>query len=95
MSIDNFIKKGILVKQESSKKEIEELFKIVDRDLGDSKAPGISYDWQFGISYNAALKLATILVRSACYRVKGQGHHMNTISLIPYFLGKSKQEYTV
>ncbi len=94
MSIDNFLKRGILVKQASSKEEIEELLKIVERDIKDSKASEVSYDWQFGIAYNAALKLATILVRSAGYRVKGQGHHMNTIALIPDFLGRDKKEYS-
>lgn len=94
MSIDNFLKRGILVKQASSKEGIDELLKIVERDIKDSKASEVSYDWQFGIAYNAALKLATILVRSAGYRVKGQGHHMNTIALIPEFLGKDKKEYS-
>lgn len=94
MSIDNFLKRGILVKQVSSKEEIEELLKIVERDIKDSNASEVSYDWQFGIAYNAALKLATILVRSAGYRVKGQGHHMNTIALIPEFLGRDKKEYS-
>lgn len=73
MSIDNLIKRGILVAQASSKDEIDDLLKIVDRDLQDSKASEVSYDWQFGIAYNAALKLATVLVRFNGYRVKGQG----------------------
>ena len=94
MSIDSFLKRGVLVKQASSKDEIDELLKIVERDLHDSKASEVSYDWQFGIAYNAALKLATILVRSAGFRVNGQGHHMNTIALIPEFLGKDKKEYS-
>lgn len=94
MSIDSFLKRGVLVRQAPSKEEIDDLFKIVERDLNDSKATEVSYDWQFGIAYNAALKLATILVRAAGYRVKGQGHHMNTIALIPDFLGKDKKEYS-
>lgn len=94
MSIDSFLKRGVLIQQESSKEEIEALLKIVERDLHDSKASEVSYDWQFGIAYNAALKLATILVRCAGYRVKGQGHHMNTIALIPEFLGKDKKEFS-
>ncbi len=94
MSINSFLKRGILVKQACSKEEIEDLLKIVERDLHDSKISEVSYDWQFGIAYNAALKLATILVRSAGYRIKGQGHHMNTIALISEFLGKDKKEYS-
>lgn len=94
MSIDSLIKRGILVAQASTKDEIDDLLKIVDRDLQDSKASEVSYDWQFGIAYNAALKLATILVRFNGYRVKGQGHHMNTIALIPDFLGKERRDYS-
>ena len=92
MSIDNFIKIGILVKQDSSEAEIADLLKIVERDLDDSAQTEISDDWQFGIAYNAALKLANILVRSSGYRVKGQGHHMNTIAMISLILGPHKKD---
>jgi hypothetical protein len=92
MSIDNFVKSGMLVKQDSSKDEIDDLLKIVERDLEDSAQTEISDDWQFGIAYNAALKLANVLVRSSGYRVKGQGHHMNTIAMIPLILGAHKKD---
>ncbi len=92
MSIDNFLKNGILVKQDSSKDEIFDLIKIVERDLEDSAQTEISNDWQFGIAYNAALKLANILVRASGYRVKGQGHHMNTIAMISLILGNHKKD---
>ncbi len=92
MSIDNFIKIGALVKETSSKKEIEDLLKIVERDLEDPAQTKISTDWQFGIAYNAALKLAHILVRAQGFRVKGQGHHMYTIALIPLILGASRKD---
>jgi hypothetical protein len=92
MSIDNFIKSGVLIMQESSKDEIADLLKIVERDLEDSAQTEISDDWQFGIAYNAALKLANILVRASGYRVKGQGHHMNTIAMIPLILGSHKKD---
>lgn len=55
MSIDKFINSGILVRQDSSKNEITDLLKIVERDLEDSAQTEISDDWQFGIAYNAAL----------------------------------------
>jgi len=92
MSIDNFIKSGVLIRLDSSKDEIADLLKIVERDLEDSAQTEISDDWQFGIAYNAALKLANILVRASGYRVKGQGHHMNTIAMIPLILGAHKNE---
>ena len=92
MSIDNFINSGVLVKQDSSKDEITDLLKIVERDLEDSSQTEISDDWQFGIAYNAALKLANVLVRASGYRVKGQGHHMNTFAMIPFILGVHKKD---
>lgn len=92
MSIDNFLKTGVLVEQGSSKEEIADLLKIVERDLEDSAQTEISDDWQFGIAYNAALKLANVLVRASGYRVKGQGHHMNTIAMIPLILGPHKKD---
>jgi hypothetical protein len=92
MSIDNFLKNGILVKQDSSRDEISDLIKIVERDFEDSAQTEISNDWQFGIANNAALKLANILVQASGYRVKGQGHHMNTIAMIPLILGNHKKD---
>lgn len=38
------------------------------------------------------MKLANILVRASGYRVKGQGHHMNTIAMIPLILGSHKKD---
>jgi hypothetical protein len=92
MSIDNLLSRGILEKRKSSREEIQDLMNIVNRDIKDSEASEVSYDWQFGIAYNAALKLATILVRGADYRVKGGSHHMNTISMIPLILGKDRED---
>lgn len=92
MSIDELLARGILEKRPSSKEEIQDLFNIVDRDIKDSKAKEVSCDWQFGIAYNAALKLAGVLVRGSGYRVKGGSHHMNTIAMIPLILGDEKRD---
>ncbi len=86
--ISKLLKKGQLVREDKSQQEINELFHIVDRDLRDSQTDELSEDWQFGIAYNAALKLATILIRAHGYRVRGTGFHLNTIQLIPEFLGE-------
>lgn len=40
---------------------------IVERDLVDAEGE-ISADWRFGIAYNAALKLCTILLDASGYR---------------------------
>jgi hypothetical protein len=92
MTIDNLIKIGVLEKEASSQQEINDLFKIVERDLIDSASSTLSFDWQFGIAYNAALKLANILVRKSGYRVKGQGHHMHTFAMITKILGNERKD---
>ena len=92
MTIDEMLKKGTLEKRSSSKKELQDLLNIVNRDLKDSVVQGVSFDWQFGIAYNAGLKLAGILVRGSNYRVKGGSHHMNTIAMIPLVLGEEKRD---
>ena len=44
MNIDNFIQRGILVKQVTSPKEISDLFAIVQRDIQDAKVEHVSLD---------------------------------------------------
>lgn len=96
MTLSEFLKeKGINskdIKQEaSSPSEINDLFMMVERDLKDSEsATNLSVDWQFGIAYNAALKLCSILVRSGGLRISSGPHHMTMFKFMPYFLGEEK-----
>lgn len=88
MTINSLLERGLIERRDFSEKEISDLFDIVERDLDDSKTGDLSLDWKFGIAYNAALKLATILVRGSSLRVKSGSHHMNTIALLPAILGE-------
>lgn len=54
----------------ASRKEIEGLLSIVDRDLKDAREQAISPDWRLGIAYNAALKLCTVLLHASGYRAE-------------------------
>src|SRR5437016_1763906 len=77
----------------TSKKEIENLFKVVERDIKDASIEALSWDRRYATAYNAALQLATIVAFASGYRVKAAvGHHWITLSLIPIFMGKSQQE---
>jgi hypothetical protein len=69
MSLEQWAKNGWLRPHKSSKQEIAGLLGIVDRDLKDAESD-ISSDWKFGIAYNAALKLCTILLHASGYRPK-------------------------
>lgn len=88
MTINSLLERGLIERRDFSEKEISDLFDIVERDLDDSNTGDLSLDWKFGIAYNAALKLATILVRGSSLRVKSGSHHMNTIALLPAILGE-------
>ena len=57
MTLNDWQCNGWLRPHNSSQKEIEGLFSIVDRDLVDANSGELSSDWKFGIAYNAALKL--------------------------------------
>ena len=62
MSLRDWANNGWLRKHSTSKQEIRQLLEIVERDLKDAQQRGVSADWRFGIAYNAALKLCTILM---------------------------------
>lgn len=67
---------------------------IVQRDLQDATDGTISQDWQFGIAYNAALKLCTILLHVSGYRPgKGQSGHNYALRALPYILGPDHQKH--
>ncbi len=86
MSLRNWLENGWLRPHKSSKKEVSDLLRIVDRDLNDA-AGNISADWRFGIAYNAALKLCTILLFAEGYRPEKTLQHYRTIQALPLILG--------
>lgn len=59
MTLQRWAEYGWLRLHASSRQEIADLQAIADRDISDARSGGISTDWQFGIAYNAALKLCT------------------------------------
>ena len=75
----------------TSKKEISNLLAIVDRDLKDATG-SVSPDWQFGIVYNAALKLCTILLRAEGYRPAHSLQHYRTLMAMPLIFGDKRRE---
>lgn len=86
MSLKQWESNGWLKPEPSSRNEIQNLFAIIERDLKDSRE-SVSVDWQFGIAYNAALKLCTVLLRSEGYRTASGNHHYRTIMALPEILG--------
>lgn len=91
MTMKQWQANGWLKVESTSRDEIANLLAMVDRDLKDA-ASSISPDWRFGIAYNAALKLCTILVRAEGYRPDHGLQHYRAIMAMPLALGQSKQD---
>lgn len=91
MTLAQWADNGWLKKYQTSKKEIGSLLLIADRDLKDATQEGISLDWRFGIAYNAALKLCTILLYAEGYRPAPGLQHYRTIASLPLILGEHKK----
>jgi hypothetical protein len=96
MSLPDWAKNGWLRPHKATKEEISNLLEIVERDLKDTSAKGLSDDWKFGIAYNAALKLCTILLHGSGYRPEKNLAHYRTLQSLPLILGdkhKSNADY--
>ena len=78
MSLQQWANNGWLRPHQSSPQEIQDLLAIVSRDLSDAEG-NISADWRFGIAYNAALKLCTILLHASGYRPEKTLQHYRTL----------------
>jgi hypothetical protein len=92
MTLKQWADNGWLRPHRTSPEEIDNLLNMVHRDLADAQEQGISADWRFGIAYNAALKLCTILLYASGYRAERALQHYRTIQAMPLILGKGRKE---
>jgi len=90
MSLKQWQSNGWLKKHKTNRQQILDLLEISDRDITDASTARLSADWQFGIAYNAALKLCTILLYAEGYRPERNLAHYRTLQALPLVLGKSK-----
>lgn len=92
MSLKDWAANGWLRAHKTSRQEIQNLIAIVRRDLTDARAEGISADWRFGIAYNAALKLCTILLYAEGYRPMQNLAHDRTLQALLLILTNDRKE---
>lgn len=92
MNLKDWEENGWIRPHQTSKEEIGNLFNIVKRDLEDAQRKDVSDDWKFGIAYNAALKLCTILLYLSGYRPEKLSAHYRTIRAISVILGPEKED---
>jgi len=90
MNLHDWAENGWLRPHATSKEEIAGLLGIVDRDLADA-GQSISADWKFGIAYNAALRLCTVLLHAEGFRPERTLQHYRTIQALGLILGPDQK----
>ena len=91
MTLKQWQTNGWLKPHATSRQEVGKLFSLVRRDLADARQEAISDDWRFGIAYNAALKLCTILLYAEGYRPAHDLAHYRTLQALPVILGSERK----
>src|SRR4030043_250231 len=86
MSLQNWLENGQIKAHRTSKYEISELFKAIDRDITDSQLKGLSADRRFATAYNAALLEATMALAASGYQAQQEGHHYWSIQSLAFTL---------
>ncbi|MBT3393608.1 MAG: hypothetical protein HN411_00665 [Waddliaceae bacterium] len=95
MDLKTLLDKGILKNHQTSADEIMKMFKMVKRDIGDASLKGLSTDRRFTTAYEAALTLATVILRISGYRTGPMsGHHKNTFAILPELVGSDLEDYS-
>lgn len=92
MSLQRLLSEGRLRRQKTGRAEIKRLLQVVGRDLQDSNVQGLSTDRRFATAYNAALQLATVVLRAEGYRTIGAGHHATVIRALRIIIGSEASE---
>lgn len=91
MSLEDWVNNGWLRRHETSQQEIADLLAIVDRDLVDARG-NISPNWRFGIAYNGALRLCTILPHTSGYHPEKTLQYYRAITAMPMILGAERED---
>jgi hypothetical protein len=90
MSLEQWLRNGWLQPSEPTVAQIQQLLRVVDREISDAQAAGLSADGTFQHAYDAALQLCRIALLASGYRVgKGEGHHKHAIDSLRYTLGRN------
>jgi len=87
MSLSDWERNRWLHPHQTSPNEIRDLMAVVDRDLADSAAEGLSADWRMSIAYNAALQAATMALAVSGFRAARDQHHYRIIQSLRETVG--------
>ena len=95
MSWKQFLTKGEVKVHQTSKQELDNIRRLIARDLADASVVALSADRRFATAYNAALQSATITIAWSGYRVSARaGHHAVTFEAAALVLGSQASRFT-
>ena len=86
VSLQDWLNEGHLKAHKTSRKEIELLFAVFERDIKDAGTEDLSADGRFTTAYNAALMAARAALAASGYRTSGEGGHYWTIQSLAFTL---------
>ena len=95
MSLQDWLDNKWLRPHTTDRHEMSNLLAIVDRDIADAASNDISDDWKFGIAYNAALKLCTMMLYANGFRPENNLAHYRTLMSIEFTIGPHRKEDAV
>jgi hypothetical protein len=84
MTLQSWLLNDWLKPHKTSRNEVSDLFALIERDLADCQAAGLSADWRLNIAYNAALQAATIALAASGYRASRESHHYRIIQSLAH-----------
>jgi hypothetical protein len=90
------LNKNLVKAHSTSKQEICDLEKIIEREINDANVQAISNDRRFACSYNEALQLGHIVLATDGYRTNAAmpGHHKTTFAAVELIMGASVSQLT-
>jgi uncharacterized protein (UPF0332 family) len=93
MSWKKLLQSNSVHRHNASRQELNDIRRLVARDLADAAIPALSEDRRFATAYNAALQTAKMAVACAGYRVASvPGHHRLTLEGAKLSLGKQAEQ---
>ncbi len=88
MTLEELSRKELIRPASTSRREIRDLWELVERDLVSATVAELPLDWQFVISYHAVLQLATIVLRCEGYRTAASSHHTVSFAALAAIAGE-------
>ncbi len=79
----------------TSREEIANLLRLVERDLAQAEVESLYPDGRFAFAYNAALQLATAFLRVQHIRIGAHSHHARTFRELKRLLPPEQRRFAL